>query len=72
MKKIIYSIIIFTFCSCEKKIDFTCTDKIYDNNGNLIYKSEPYIKNMTDTEWNTYINKQQTKTTVTSCCKPHK
>lgn len=56
--------------SCEKKYDFTCTDKVYDNYQKLIYTSEPYHKRMTDSEWNTYINSKKTATTTTGCCKP--
>jgi hypothetical protein len=40
--------------------------------GVLVGNEVLYHKTMTDTEWNTYINKMKTATTTTGCCKPSK
>lgn len=70
MKNILILIIISSFLvSCEKKYNYICTDRVYDNNRNLIYKSEPYYKQMNDREWNIYLAEKKTKTTTTGCCK---
>lgn len=70
MKNILMlSLLAICLVSCEKKFDYECTDKVYDSNLNLIYKSEPYIKRMNDKEWNVYINQMKTATTTTGCCK---
>jgi hypothetical protein len=68
-KLIITALIALCLGSCHKKFDYECTDKIYDKDLNLIYKSEPYHKRMTESEWNVYLAKMKTATTTTGCCK---